>query len=194
MRLSHPALGTPYPRIRLGLRIRRHHDAVSASVFCSVESQVRTPQQLLSAFFLVSWIERRGSDAHSHFGKTRMRRRHRFDVLALPLGDEPSRFATRARHQDEEFFAPVTSQKIPRTNAVGHALGDCPQHIVSGLVSELVVDPFEVVDVDEEQRETFAARSQSVDVAFERASIQKARQRIVLGVAAETLALASDSL
>jgi hypothetical protein len=55
--------------------------------------------------------------------------------------------------EDDEFVAAEPGDDVADARGVGEASGDGVQHPVAGFVSGGVVDGFEVVEVDEEQRE-----------------------------------------
>ena len=74
----------------------------------------------------------------------------------------------RLRQDDRELVAPDAAADVDGSDLVAHALGDLCQHGVAGEVADRVVDPLEVVEVDDQQREPAAVALGPQRLAAER--------------------------
>lgn len=74
---------------------------------------------------------------------------------ALGQGRRP--FRRRLRQQHRELLAAHAPDHVVRAHGGAEHLGDRPRHLVARAVTVRVVDPLEVVDVDQEQRQLTTA-------------------------------------
>jgi hypothetical protein len=75
------------------------------------------------------------------------------------LGDDPGLRGRGARHEQHELLAPVARQHVHPARGRAHALGEPTQHLIADRVPVLVVDPLEVIEVQEEHAERLAPPS-----------------------------------
>ena len=120
-------------------------DAVLAVLLRPVERVVGEPDQLVALASMVG----EGGDA----GADRDRA-HLVEVERRDPADDRVRGRERGgfvvlREQDRELVA----AEPERLAALAEPSGDLRQHLVAGRVAEAVVDPLEVVDVDEAERQ-----------------------------------------
>jgi len=90
------------------------------------------------------------------------------------------------RQQDGELLAPEPGRLVDATDPPAQDLGEGAQHLVAGLVPELVVDVLEVVEVGEDQGEPvpepLCTRELRVERLAEGTAIREARQLVGHGL------------
>src|SRR5215469_5973677 len=67
------------------------------------------------------------------------------------------------RHQNGELLAPITADHVNLTNLLTENTGHLTQHFVAEQVSKLVVETFEVVDVDHDDGQVSAVARCTLD-------------------------------
>ena len=77
----------------------------------------------------------------------------RFDRGPDPLGGGHGAGDGRARQHDGKLFAAVTSDQVDVANLLGEDHRQLPQHHIAGRVPVTVVEPLEMIDVDQHQGE-----------------------------------------
>ena len=87
----------------------------------------------------------------------------RGDPLDDRLGRDPRTFLVAAGKQDRELVA-AEPERLAALPEVRRQLGE---HLVAARMAEAVVDPLEVVDVDEAEAERVALRARVGDLALE---------------------------
>ena len=109
----------------------------------------------------------------------------------LRHGQRP-RLAGAGEHE-RELLAAEPRRHIPVATGGAEHVGEAPQHVVTRVVAERVVDALEVVEVDHEQRQ-LTARAERVEVGvdprLEAAAVAQARERVVGGEVAQAVELA----
>ncbi len=97
--------------------------------------------------------------------------------------------ATHPAEEDRELVAALAPDDVFGPDRAGQPLGDLDEDLVAGRVAVGVVDPLEVVEVDEQQPDQPAApvpsRQRPLEVVAHEHTIREARQRIVEGVVDE---------
>ena len=73
-----------------------------------------------------------------------------------PLGDLIAVVAGRKRDDEREFVPPEPHEQIGIADACGEPAGGLAQQLVAGVMTEGVVDLFEVVEVDQDQGDPVA--------------------------------------
>ena len=122
--------------------------AVLALLLRPVERAVREPDQLVAADALRR--VRRDAGAHRHGAD--LLEVERPDPLDDRLRDRDGRAVVEPGEEDGELVA----AEAEALAALAEPGGDLPEHPVAGGVAEAVVDPLEVVDVDEAEAEVLA--------------------------------------
>jgi hypothetical protein len=83
----------------------------------------------------------------------------RFHGGAEALGKRERLAAARVGEQDREFLAPIAREDVERREQV---VANEPRHllqdVIARIVAERVVDPLEVVEVEEDQRKVDVQR------------------------------------
>src|SRR5262249_42123262 len=83
---------------------------------------------------------------------------------------------------DHEFFPPVARADVKDPNACAKEVRDVPQNPITLEMASGIVDPLEVIDVDEQQREILPLAPRALDFrlesSFKVATIEQARDRI----------------
>ena len=103
------------------------------------------------------------------------------DRASQPLGHDACARNARARQQQGEFLAAVTSREVARSaGEVGQKLADPPQAVVAFDVTIAIVEQLEVIDVDHQQPDGRAARLPPCarERFIEGASVGETRERI----------------
>ena len=88
--------------------------------------------------------------------------RDRADQAAHVLGDLEERLVVAdAGHEHDELLAAPAADHVVAAHAAAQAVGDLDEHLVACAVAVDVVDPFEVVDVEQEDDRSRPATSRS---------------------------------
>jgi hypothetical protein len=123
-------------------------------------------------------------DAHrqSAFAQFGWQGRHR-QLLQKALADEGRLGRSRGRQKDDEFVAADTAGTVLRAKRRSQRIGDDDERRVAHRIAQGVVDPLEVVAVDEHRRQRGARAihaGQLVDEDFlQAAPVEQPRQRIL---------------
>jgi hypothetical protein len=144
----------------LGLEhVLREHDVAGAAVLLGPPHGGVGPRHALVDIPCAGCRERdpdRGGDQYLTVGQT--------DRCLEERGDPPTQgpgrsLITDVLAQDDELVAsqagkggPATADGVARPEPRGEASSHLGQHQVAGVVTELVVDPVEAIDVDDEHR------------------------------------------
>ena len=104
-------------------------------------------------------------------------------------GDRVGLLRRRLGQQDRELVAAEAGEHVGLAQAAAQRVGDAHDQLVAGRVAERVVDRLEVVEVEHDRR---ALRAVALDVgdvalelALERAAVEQAGQRVVVGHVAQ---------
>ena len=101
------------------------------------------------------------------------------------LGGDDRAGSERGGQDYRELFTPITTHDIDGSHATNEPLCKIPQGIVSCHVTEVVVEPFEVVDVDHQKGERSAVPASAFrlprDAVSEIAIVVKLRQLVASG-------------
>ncbi len=114
----------------------------------------------------------------------RKRSRERIDD---PLGERDEIFRIgESRREDYEFVAADATDDVALANGLVEPLRDPLQQHVAGIVAEGIVDGFEAVDVDEEERgrRVFVGTEHPFETLAERSAIRKFGEDVVVSQAA----------
>src|SRR5215218_5324661 len=157
---------------RDGPRSRRRH-AVLTGPFGVVERAVRRSDELV---LRAEFGERRDAEAR---GDTDPRAVGGVDLLARQLASNALRdlagaLEVGARQQQGELLAPPTAGEVDLADARVERGGEDLQHVVAGGVSPAVIDPLEVVDVREHDRERLAEALGTREFLLERGGAEPA--------------------
>ena len=133
----------------------RHHHPVAAGPLGLVECFVGKTQEGGE----IARLRRALRDAHADRERDRRSlplQRRRLDVDAQPLGERECAGEIGDRQDDREFLAAQPTHGVDRAHHfVAHAR-DRLDHRIAGAVAKRVVDPLEVIDIDQHDRERFA--------------------------------------
>jgi len=103
-----------------------------------------------------------------------------------PLGDDVGFFDGGAGEYDGEFIAAIAGGDIGFTDALGDLFGDMEEGGVAGEVTEVIVDDFEVVHVNHQERKGRAVASGAEDFTVEdgeeAAVVEESGQAVGLGL------------
>ena len=126
-------------------------------------------------------------------------------MQADALGDAAGVFQVGVGHHHHELLAAVADGQVDGAHVRGQAHGELGQHLVADVVAEAVVDPLEVVDIDDQHRHGLAALGRAAHQGFQLtghvAAVVQAReligdrqlQRVVeVGAQVVGIALAAD--
>ncbi|MNI51173.1 hypothetical protein D3C73_1058820 [compost metagenome] len=69
------------------------------------------------------------------------------------LGDGRSLVQMGLDQDDQEFLPAVTEDEVAGADVLGHGLGHLAQHLVADRMAVRVIDPLEVVDVQQQHRQ-----------------------------------------
>jgi hypothetical protein len=105
-------------------------------------------------------------------------------------GDGQRRHAVRVAQDDGELRAAEPRRHVGAARAPAQDVGEPAQHVVAGLLAELVVDAGELVEVADEDGYGAARGDLVLDARLEVALVAHARQRVVGGEVAQVLELA----
>src|SRR5262249_52824895 len=112
----------------------------------------------------------------------RTRRNLRLQALVEP----PGVLNGGLGENDRELVASHAARDIRRADDIANALGDLSQHGVSGQVTETVVDLLEIVEIENDQRQTTPVAPSSRNLAgeglVEVPPVMKARESIEIGL------------
>lgn len=115
--------------------------------------------------------------------------RVRADRPAEPPRHDRGLLGTRLGKEQAEFLAAQPAQRIVGPRLIGAQFGEPADHQVADGVAVAVVDPLEVIDVEDQQRRGAPVAPEQadrlVDLDDEGAAGQRAAQRIALGDAAQ---------
>ncbi|SPF46553.1 hypothetical protein SBA4_3550016 [Candidatus Sulfopaludibacter sp. SbA4] len=110
------------------------------------------------------------------------------DALRLEAGS----FALAARQQDEKLFAPVASDGVVAADGGFHAARGFAENRIAGEMAVGIVDVFEPVEIDHEQRDGLGFAVGAGQFVLQRledgGAVEKAGQAVVGGLFAEGLA------
>ena len=73
-----------------------------------------------------------------------------------------------ARTRDDKFVAAKTSDRIIRTQRGSQSAGDDSQSRIAGHMTEVVVDGFEVIEIDQDNGQLLSASACSVEFRVQR--------------------------
>ena len=111
--------------------------------------------------------------------------------LADALGDGARHVLLRAGQHDHELVAAVAGDLVVRARLGAQRVGDAAQQRVARRVAELVVDPLEVVEVDQHAAERLAvavgARDLLSHAHLHRAVVEQAGERVGAGGGADVV-------
>src|SRR5919108_522877 len=170
------SLGMGHDGERLG-----GHDAVLSRALCLVERGIRGRNQLA--------LPRRGGEGgdaetrrdldHSAVGR---REALLTDRLADPLPETAAALEVRAGQKERELLAAPAAREVDLADALAHPVGEGLEHLVAGRMAPAVVDPLEVVDVSEDQRQRLVEALRPGELLLERggteASVRETRQAV----------------
>ena len=98
------------------------------------------------------------------------------------LGDQAGCFQSDARQQHHKLFSTHAGDAVKRVDGVETLLHESSQNLITGLMAVAVIDQFEVVEVQRQQRERRATllgpRDLDFDLLDELAPVRRACQRI----------------
>jgi hypothetical protein len=86
---------------------------------------------------------------------------------AKPLGQAAGAVARRFRAQHDELLAADAGQQLLRAEQALEAVRQRPQHGVAADVAVGVVDPLEVIDVEQDQRQRTRVAAGALELAIE---------------------------
>jgi len=150
------------PRIRRGYRrktaYRGHRSPPSAAenpvLACplgQVHGLVR-PANGIAPRLVGTHLRHAGAEGNQHFlaaGQVNC-----LGQLALQAGDHLDPFGQRGvGHQDDEFLATVAGQGIARPDVAARHVGQVHQCAVTRIVAEAVIQQFEIVDIEQTDRQ-----------------------------------------
>jgi hypothetical protein len=111
------------------------------------------------------------------------------DGVADPAGDGQRPLEVRRREHDRELLPTGAPHQVAVADRATDRVGCLEQHLVADRVPVLVVDPLEVVEVEQEQGEgapvTVAPRERRAQLLVERAVVEEPRHRVAAGERAE---------
>ena len=96
------------------------------------------------------------------------------DVLAQPLAGLARRVGTDARQQQQEFLATGTAEDVAVARVAAHLVGDMDDGGVTDVMAVAVVDRFEAIDVQRQDRERNALHLQRIQRLLQAAAIEQA--------------------
>src|SRR5207249_1295919 len=104
------------------------------------------------------------------------------DDPTAPLGHLDQSREIGLREQDDELFAAIPGHDIATPHGSKEAAGNLNQDPVAGLMAVAVVDPLEVVDVDDEEADAAVVPGRTVDLdtehLFEEATVVEVGQPV----------------
>lgn len=164
-------------------------DAIASGIFGEVQPTVGPAEHGVDG---VRWLVRGDADAGGELNKDGVRgkavRNRQLDVGNVDthaLGYDKGGFRGGVRQQCSELFPAPTAENIDATDGVLHALDYGKQGRIADGMTEPVVDRFEVVEIDHENRKRTAASSRGVQLFFagteESASVVEASERVGSG-------------
>ena len=118
-------------------------------VLGEVERLVRADEQLLAVFARRARACRRRRPKRSRGRAVRAENGSRSTVRRIAVGDGERRARRGLREQDRELLAPVAAREVARADGRADDLAESPDRHVPGAVAERVVQPLEVVEIEE---------------------------------------------
>ena len=114
------------------------------------------------------------------------------DRIDQPVGDLHRARLIGMVEQDREFVAAKPRDEVGLADRADHQLGKVDQRRIARRMAERIVEIFEPVDIDEQQRRmlivTLAPGNQHVELADQPTAVGNRHQRIVMRLAVELLA------
>src|SRR5882724_427442 len=129
----------------------------------AIKRHVGRPHQLVTVFGMCRKVGYARADGNRPGNTRELEFLHHATQL---FSDRPCTVGMRLRHQDGKFLSPVTANQVVLADVLGENLRDLPEHLVAQQVPELIIQLFEVIDVDHQQREPKAValgRAQRLD-------------------------------
>src|SRR5882724_3024341 len=117
---------------------------------CHIEGRIGGAHQLIAIFGMIGKVGHARADGHRPRNAGKLEFLHHATQL---FSDRPSTVGMRLRHQDGKFLSPVTANQVVLADVLSENLRDLSEHLVAKQVPELIIQLFEVIDVDHQQRE-----------------------------------------
>ncbi|MNS68802.1 hypothetical protein D3C72_1020920 [compost metagenome] len=154
--------------------MRVHHHPVAALFLGQVQGFVGQAQCLLRIRVETGEVgHAQGHGDRAHRGEGLVG-----DGLAQALAGLPGRFDANARQQHQELLAAGAAQHVGLARMAAHLFGDMHDGRITDVVTVAVVDRFETVDIQRQDRKRQALRLQCVERLLQSATVEQAGQRI----------------
>src|SRR5947209_4518002 len=127
---------------------------VAALTFGAIERLIRPVQQLLGV--VVATLGGGDADADGDVqlvwgpADGEWRGLH---TAAQPFGNGSSELDVGVRHHHDKFLTAIAAGEIYAAHVRGNATRKLPQHFIAAVVTVIVVDRLEVVDIEDEKRD-----------------------------------------
>lgn len=128
------------------------NDAVASFLLGPIQRRIHTLKQSVRRV-LTSMPERHADTAGDPMSAEI--RRLRFPAQQLRLTND--RFPLLHIHQDHELFSAPADTRASRPHAAAYHLSKGGQYPVAGHMSELIIDPLEMIDVQQKHRKSMPA-------------------------------------
>ncbi|MNG90580.1 hypothetical protein D3C79_494750 [compost metagenome] len=160
-------LGDAHHRIEAG-------DAITTGFLCLVHREVSIDDQLVRCGRITFGAVGAGADAKAgaHVQAYTVNRQRRLQALEQPCGQVDARLlgSNLPSHHDK-LVATNSGQQILAAQLLAKALGNRYQHLVTHVMTVVIVDDLQPVQVDEHQRQLLCLRSGQGNVLLQ-ASMQ----------------------
>ncbi|MGA7611322.1 MAG: hypothetical protein WCF49_14205, partial [Xanthobacteraceae bacterium] len=133
------------------LRSLRRAYSISARMLCRIQGVVRDFDEIKDRFHARACL--RNPDADRRRNGVRSNRQHAgLDLLTKSFGNNLGFRHLRFRKQQQELLAAEARYNIGFALLLPANLGNLHDNVVAGIVTKLIVDGFELIDIEHEQR------------------------------------------